>query len=480
MKKLFTKSVACIIISVIMLSSVFGVVSFATENDPNDPGRYLNNTSTLYFSKLKNNFGNNFNNACAYVAVAMLLSYYDSYWCDDIIPDDRFFDAIGSFNSSTMTVTNSPGINRYYNSDNVDYNDLIDSFSNTYFLFELLRIGRDELWFGGRNSTNQANDPENSVDLTWALNLSQELNLIRYYLYEKVILDNDRQLTEDDVEVNCYTYLDVTNADLEAINSTDPNDVVRYRAINLIQQGVPVFFVGYPSDSSSSQNGSNGISQDDLGHTMIAYDYDAENDEIYFHTGWYHFELFNNFTILPEKNSTNIYKENLCIIWLDINESNFSHSCSNNYVDTINYTVQCMCVFSHHPCHNHTGDYTGYDSSRHSISCDWCGTVSQLHSYYYSMYSSTQHKVRCDCGYTYYQPHVVAIGPSKICLRCGCIIGSGGGLLQSVTEVIYLTESGSYMRPDGIVMLSEEDVALYLSGELDIDALINQSNTVMR
>ena len=53
--------------------------------------------------------------------------------------------------------------------------------------------------------------------------------------------------------------------------------------------------------------------------------------------------------------------------------------------------------------------------------------------------------------------------------------GSGGILLEASGEIIYLTESGSYLRPDGIVMLSDVDVELYLAGELDINALIRQA-----
>ena len=46
MKKLFLKTISCIIVASMLLSSFFGVISFA-EDDPNDPGTYLNNTATL-------------------------------------------------------------------------------------------------------------------------------------------------------------------------------------------------------------------------------------------------------------------------------------------------------------------------------------------------------------------------------------------------------------------------------------------------
>lgn len=53
--------------------------------------------------------------------------------------------------------------------------------------------------------------------------------------------------------------------------------------------------------------------------------------------------------------------------------------------------------------------------------------------------------------------------------------GSGGIQLDSVGDIIYLTDSGSYLCSDGTVMLSDVDVELYLAGELDINYLIAQA-----
>ena len=35
--------------------------------------------------------------------------------------------------------------------------------------------------------------------------------------------------------------------------------------------------------------------------------------------------------------------------------------------------------------------------------------------------------------------------------------------------VVYITSNGSYIRPDGIIVLSEIDLPRYLSGEIDLD-----------
>ena len=41
-----------------------------------------------YFSNLNGRFGNNVKGSCTYVAVDMLLSYYDSFWVDDFLPEN--------------------------------------------------------------------------------------------------------------------------------------------------------------------------------------------------------------------------------------------------------------------------------------------------------------------------------------------------------------------------------------------------------
>ena len=126
--------------------------------------------------------------------------------------------------------------------------------------------------------------------------------------------------------------------------------------------------------------------------------------------------------------------------------------------------------------HSYTDHYEQSTGSSHEAYCRCGEHISRSHSLEYYMHNGLQHKVACYCGYTYYEPHVFPISASqKICLRCGQMAGSGGILLEATGEIIYLTESGSYLRPDGIVMLSDVDVELYLAGKLDINALIRQA-----
>lgn len=69
--------------------------------------------ASYYFKALKNNFGYNTHGSCGYVAAAMMLSYYDTYLDDNIIPEQ--YDKEGFINSNfdVSNINNeSPGINR--------------------------------------------------------------------------------------------------------------------------------------------------------------------------------------------------------------------------------------------------------------------------------------------------------------------------------------------------------------------------------
>lgn len=179
------------------------------------------------------------------------------------------------------------------------------------------------------------------------------------------------------------------------------------------------------------------------------------------------------------------------IVEQNYSKSNYSHSyhkCVNN-VAGLEYSfyeghtlVNNYCTECNEYIHSFPDGYEQYSSSQHRAYCECGKWIYGSHSYYYATYSSLQHKVICDiCNYTYYQPHIYASNATiKMCLRCGQLAGSGGVLLDSVGEVIYLTDSGSYLRPDGIIMLSDEDVSLYLAGELDIDALIRQATSSVK
>lgn len=89
-------------------------------------------------------------------------------------------------------------------------------------------------------------------------------------------------------------------------------------------------------------------------------------------------------------------------------------------------------------------------------------------------YSSTQHIEKCVCGHvgTCLANHVVSASDTgaryKTCLGCHArllITDDDMSVIQGV-GLISVTENGSYMLPNGMIVLVEEDVAQYLCGQL--------------
>lgn len=78
------------------------------------------------------------------------------------------------------------------------------------------------------------------------------------------------------------------------------------------------------------------------------------------------------------------------------------------------------------------------------------------HSYTtYITYSSTKHKAICSCGSYVLEFHVV--GSNSRCILCGAN-ASAGITPFALNNVTYITENGSYMLPNGVIILVEADM----------------------
>ena len=442
MRKNILRLVSCITILSFLLS-VFGINSFADD----DTDTCLSTYAAKYFTKLTHNFGNNQEGSCGYVAAGMLLSYYDSFLSDEFIPEN--YDENGECSIASKNVTTSPGIG--YEADwetvpgHTTYNDFIDSNASTNLHCRLLQIGRDNLhlqdltfeeWI--ESLFGQTKEADWGITTT---NLALVINTYFSTVTSSTIRDN--------VVVNVASYKD----DLH-INNDNPNELIREEMIEKIKAGIPVIYFGY----SESTKG---------GHFLIGYDYDEDNDEIYFHTGW------DDDTLITDKDTTHfIYTANTAFIWLDVNENNLTHTHTNNYVDSQSSASFCACqIYSEHPEHEHVGHTIGYTSTYHTFRCDWCGDISQSHSYSYTPYNNTMHLSQCRCGYSKREPHIISTGflDMQMCIKCLHRVDSGFEQMGLTSGVVYITSNGSYIRPDGIIVLSEIDLPRYLSGELDLD-----------
>lgn len=206
----------------------------------------------VYFSNLKENIGNNSHGSCSYVALAMLISFYDSYWNDLFIPEEYDVEPISSFItypsadfSFPSFYAESPGIlfepsNEVNSLSLNEYLLYVSTHSDIYFQSKLISLSQS--YFGKEKFENNSNP--------FGMTFGEMLNFLNYYLYDYRKF-NTAQVT---------------------INSCNDASSVRFYTINKIKEGIPVIL-----RSESSSLG---------GHAFIAYDYDALTDEIYVHTGW--------------------------------------------------------------------------------------------------------------------------------------------------------------------------------------------------
>ena len=207
----------------------------------------LDTYAAVYFSNLERNFGYNTHGTCSYIAIGMLLSFYDTYFNDNIILP-RYEKRAEIKEGYDFTVisrdTKSPGIysepfNDVYGLSKSQYISYVQTHANDYFHMHLIN---NALTTWGTNVFDVESRP-------FGLSVAQEKTLIMNYL------NNERNLSGYSV-----TTLPFGTSQGRIYDET----------INRITNGKPVIL-----NVVSSMFGR---------HAVVAYDYDDEN--IYVHTGW--------------------------------------------------------------------------------------------------------------------------------------------------------------------------------------------------
>ena len=360
---------------------------------------------------------------CPYVAMSLLLSFYDSYWNDNFVIDQYEWDN-GIYNSTTDTLieTFSPineaqswedhikALNLPVGTDTYPYYpsyaaENTDNYLEPY----LISIGKALNFHTNPNETLGLSDLETVAVLQAYL-----------YIYRGF---NINQVT--------VHYLHESLGDIEA------------KMREIIDDGYPVIYIGKKVNNSSATNTDN-EGQTKPGHELIAYGIDQDNN-IMLHTGWSGLEFC---TYEGGSNPTE-YNLSRAIIWLEINETALTHICSYNYVDSVTGEELCACeIYSTHPAHNNnhisvTSDNILYNNTHHWNNACHCrqpgpDSVVSLHDFSYvcTDNSSTKHLEDCvGCGYARYADHEYTIPASPTetshSLKCVC------GAVSSTTEEHY-------------------------------------------
>lgn len=119
--------------------------------------------------------------------------------------------------------------------------------------------------------------------------------------------------------------------------------------------------------------------------------------------------------------------------------------------------------YRRHPGHNYIDHYC------------ICGEYSSIHDYHdpYTWKSYTLHIATCGCGVKKEVPHAVSsnaynyhIDRFASCLLCGGLAEIGFVPINS-TSIKYVSENGSFILPNGVIVLVDEDIENYLNGNLE-------------
>ena len=132
------------------------------------------------------------------------------------------------------------------------------------------------------------------------------------------------------------------------------------------------------------------------------------------------------------------------------------------------------CYFSRNLNANQTiylrirnGDYNPCGVGRIYIGKEPFSFAEELkHEHYYERFvwkDKRTHTAYCECMQKIIQGHVVSSG-SSICLQCGG--RADMGFIIQLSSNNYVTENGSYILPNGVIVLNDRDVEPYLMGIL--------------
>ncbi len=336
-----------------------------------------------YFDNLTTNHGHNTIGSCGYVAIDMLLCYYDTYLDDKIVPPEYDQPSVGNC-YNMICRRNSPGSmfdkpkgynSSYYTNDevqeNIDYFNYIDKIKEDSLHAKLLTFGA---------SLTGVNYP----NLWPGLNHFGIKQIIHKYMNDVLKFTNNDE----------YEIWDINH-------SLNPNksDEVRDFVIEKINEGYPVLL--WIGSENESENGSG----EGGSHWVVAYDYDETTDKIYCNFGW-------------GRNSTHATPENY------VEELNKDPETNKNYY--IYKSALVINIKLPHRCSDNYGVITTDDMGNEVIEY-YCYCAEEI-----ELYSNTptfvrdnlyQHQLLLSCGCNTFQTHIWnktkdENGHSYICKFC--------------------------------------------------------------
>ena len=341
--------------------------------------------------------------SCGYVSLIQYLSYYDTYWDDDMIPESYDRNQ-GNTTSIDEAVAISPGVLRqsYPKYDLYSFIQANKSIDFQMYLMDIVNKAKG----------NVSNDYDYSIGM-W------DYYLIFDELYGNISFDYTR------VE-NLGFGLDPSNPFIVSWADTYVK--------NQLDLGKPVILHIVKKDNY------------DLYHSVCSYYYD--NQGIHTNLGW------------GEEDNDVIIDSDYLITEVGVMDlTNVPEKHSNNYI--INGNQYCGCGSLH--IHTFIDHYC------------WCGEYSSMHTYHapYVWENYTTHYATCGCGAVELSAHVVKKGTIGVnnkyamCLLCKGLASIGMVAYDSLdSKITYFTNNGSFIMPNGVVVLDDKDMSLLIANKL--------------
>ena len=264
---------------------------------------FMNN----YYSHLRKNIPYNELGICGYTAISMFLSYFDTYWNDEIIEEkyeqhENMDSSLFYSPSSKIDDYESPDV--YNNISGADYsiNEIInkikasgitDTNSKEYkealdrlIMKEITKQIDADTFLGKLYEIaleNGSIKPHFDIDGYTVINseylegvgVNHEIvnNILCDYVRKNIFLDKAVTVTSSQIRSGWF------------IDYNREKARIRSEIVNLVESGKPVL-MGGGGYTDSNNNGKQDDTEARWGHVVVAYDYDSTNDILYGNIGW--------------------------------------------------------------------------------------------------------------------------------------------------------------------------------------------------
>lgn len=198
---------------------------------------------------------------CAFQSSVMLLTYFDTYYSDNIVSANHT-QASSMTSLSDYTIVSSPGVESISYGDRLGWN-IRNNYSSALEL-TLLKIADDYNYIDA-----------NGINQNYGIKTDEQYDIINYYL-NSISMANEFYILHGEIP---HSYIQASSQNMEfspyvnQMSSSIRNTIVSY-----VSQGYPVIASTYAIFN-------NGTAYVFGGHSMIAYDYDLTNTLI-FHGGY--------------------------------------------------------------------------------------------------------------------------------------------------------------------------------------------------